>query len=375
MIGFEGAVALHQAEALIVLVNEGSRARAGRVGERTPQPLAGAGLNQQPVRIVQLGAKAILYAMVVFAGQVHRCERSETEFHVLPPREQRRPHVEDALVPRRQLQMEGAGRGLPIEQRIDCRARGARRGRLDPEFAKKRKAFLVRARFDAEAARRQAVLLFASEKPKIARAQEGDRLVVYIGIVERKMQPEAGEAEIDRRIFRRLDPAIVEQRRRIGNWRGQPVANHIDRDRAPIEEAEMKGLQPEGAAGFAEKSAILPKADVAPIVIVEFVESLGQPRRRILERRGGEFASAVDNLLETKPRRLGARDARTLRGLRENDARRACRGDGAEHLAASKYAHVAFLRDLSSRFVRRGEETGVSSGAAQKSRGAEGSVA
>ncbi len=51
----------------------------------------------------------------------------------------------------------------------------------------------------------------------------------------------------------------------------------------------MKGLQPEGAAGLAEKGAILAKADVAPIVVVEFVESLGQPRRRILERRGGEF--------------------------------------------------------------------------------------
>ena len=113
----------------------------------------------------------------------------------------------------------------------------------------------------------------------------------------------------------------------------------------------MKGLQPEGAAGLAEKGAILAKADVAPIVIVEFVESLGQPRWRILERRGGEFASAVDNLLETKTRRLGARAAQTLRGLRENDARRAGRGDGAEHLAASECAHVAFLSDLSSRFV------------------------
>ena len=52
----EVAVALQKAEAARILDVEVAEAELGRVDERPPDPLAGPGLDQEPVGIVHLGA-------------------------------------------------------------------------------------------------------------------------------------------------------------------------------------------------------------------------------------------------------------------------------------------------------------------------------
>src|SRR5208283_1377979 len=173
---------------------------------------------------------------------------------------------------RRQIKTEGSGCGLPVDEPVDGRAACPHARRLDPEFAKKGKALVLGSGLDAERSRGKPIFLLAPQKAEIARAEEGDHLVIHMRIVERIMQSESGEAEIDRQRRVRLDAPIVEERGRIGDRRGDPVPNEIDRDGTPIEKAQVKGLEAEGIAARAEHRLLRPEADFAPRVIVELVE-------------------------------------------------------------------------------------------------------
>ena len=90
-------------------------------------------------------------------------------------------------------------------------ALGLRVGRLDPEFAKEWEFLIdLGARADGQSARREAIALAATEKSVITRAEERDHLVHDMRRVQRVMQTEAREAEIDRQ--RRWDfvMAVIE---------------------------------------------------------------------------------------------------------------------------------------------------------------------
>jgi hypothetical protein len=233
--------------------------------------------------------------------------------------EQGRGNVDARLHRRHDFELERAGDRLAVEQGVNDDAVGGGVGRLDPELAEERE-FLVGAGAgaDAQSPRRKAVALAAAEEAEVARAEEGDDLVHHVGRVERVVQAEAGEAEVDGKIGRRLVAAPVEQPGRVGDRRGDAVAQHVDHHRPPIEVAEVERFEAEARAGLAEQRLVGLEADVAPGVVVEAGDALGQRRDRRVERRGGEIARAFDHVAEAESRRL----------LRESGSEHPHAGDG-----------------------------------------------
>ena len=197
-------------------------------------------------------------------------------------------------------------------------------GRLDPELAEERELLVgVRAGADAEAARRQAVALAAAEEAEVARAEKGDDLVHDVRRVERIVQAEAGEAEVDRQVGRRLVAAPVEQAGRIGDRRRNAVAQHVDHHRPAIEVTEVEQLEAEAGAGLAEQRLVGLEPDVAPSVVVKAGDSLRQRRNRRVERRGGEVARPLDDVGEAEHARRLLRESgrKKPRSRRGHDAR------------------------------------------------------
>ena len=106
----------------------------------------------------------------------------------------------------------------------------------------------------------------------------------------------------------------------------------------------MEGLYAEQTAGIIEQRVIRPEADVAPGIIVELVEGVGQTRRRVLEGRVGEFARAFDDRFEGEARRLcgwifGLGPALGESPRDEAGLRRAGRSESAEQLTACEFGH------------------------------------
>ena len=99
-----------------------------------------------------------------------------------------------------------------------------------------------------------------------------------MGRIDRKLQPEAGETEIDRQIVVDLGAAVVEEVGGVGNRRRDAVAQHVDDDWALVEMAEMEQLEPEIGALLAEQRLVRFEADVAPGVEIEVRQAVGQRR-------------------------------------------------------------------------------------------------
>ena len=109
-------VALQEPEAARVGVEEGRNARRGRIAERPPDPLAGAGMHQEAVGIVQFAAEVVVEAPIGLADEIHRGQRRKPERRRRLAREQRHIRLDHAFLARSEIEAESAGR------RIRCRA-------------------------------------------------------------------------------------------------------------------------------------------------------------------------------------------------------------------------------------------------------------
>src|SRR3984957_3374276 len=192
--------------------------------------------------------------MVVLSAEEHRGQRRHAERGDRLPREQRHARVDARLQPGKNIEAERAGSGSAVQQRVDDDVfrRGVRR--FDPEFAEERELLVdLRAGADGEATRGEAVTLPATQKTVITSAEERNHLIHYMRSVERIFQPKAGEAEVDRQRSGDLIVAVVEQIRRVGDRRGNAVAQYVDDDRPPVEMAEVEQLEPKVPAGRSEQ--------------------------------------------------------------------------------------------------------------------------
>ena len=164
---------------------------------------------------------------------------------------------------------------------------------------------------DREPARREAVALAAAEEAEIARAEERHDLVPDVRRVDRKFEAEAGESEVDRQVGGELVASVVEQIRRIGDRRRDAVAQHVDHDGTLVEVAEVEELEPEvGVELLAEQRLVRLEADVAPGVVIEIGEAVGQRRHACVIGGGGEVARALHHVLNSRtaaPRRPAER--------------------------------------------------------------------
>ena len=298
-------------------------------------------MDEQAVGIVQLVAEVVVDAVVVLAAQEHRRQRRHVERRDGFAGEQRRGDVDARLHRRHDFELERAGDRLAVEQGVNDDAVGGRVGRLDPELAEERE-FLVGARAgaDAEAARRKAVALAAAEEAEVARAEEGDDLVHHVRRVERVVEAEAGEAEGDGKIGRRLVAAPVEHPGGVGDRRRDAVAQHVDHHRPAIKVAEVEQLEAEARARLAEQRLVGLEADVAPGVVVEAGDAFRQRRDRRVERRGGEIARALDHVGHAEGRRL-------LREGRSEHPHAGHGDDAGQQRSAIQRRHetLAFRRD------------------------------
>jgi len=263
-----------------------------------------------------------------------------------------------------EVEAEGAGRRFAVEQRIDDDVLGHGVRRLDPEFAKERKLLLeTRIGVDRQSARRQAVALAAAEKAEIARAEKRDHLVPDVGRVDRKAQPKAGEAEIDRQDVVDLGPAVVEEIGGVGDRRRDAVTQDVDDHRTLVEMPEMKQFEAEIGPVLAEQRLIGFEADVAPGVEIEVRQAVGQRGNRAVERRGGKVARPLDDVWEAERRRRSSRSLRRagLGGRRRNNASARSGHEAAEQRPAGQIVHerhsgwaVRFEpRDMPARAKRR----------------------
>ena len=147
----------------------------------------------------------------------------------------------------------------------------------DPELAENRK-FLRSALpldVDRQSPGREAVELVAPEEAIVARAEEDDELVEQVRLVQRRMDAQAGEAEIDRQGLVELRPPHVVEARLVGDRRRHAAAHEVHRHGTGVEEAEVEELEPERAP-LPEERLVRLEADVAPGVVVE----LGDRRRQ-----------------------------------------------------------------------------------------------
>ncbi len=301
---------------------------------------------------MQLVAEAVAHASVVLAGQIHGGERRYADLQPGAPREQRRLHVERGLLPDQKVEAIGARRRLAVEQRVDGGVIAPGDRRLHPEFSKEGEGFLRGSGFDAEGASGEAILLVSSKEAEIAGAEEGDRLVVHIRIIDRKMQAEAREASVDRQRLFDLQSAIFEKRRRIGDRRGDAVADRVHRHRAAVEKAQMKGFESETAVDVRKERMIRLEADVAPGVVVQRIERGRQLRRHVLERRLREAARALEHVVEAEFRRWsGALAVGWERDLR------ACGRHGADHPPPCDVDHSLNRKSLGARAVTDGAQS------------------
>ena len=138
LVGAEIALALHQAEAARIVVDEGADLEVGRIVERAPDLLAAAVLDREAVGIVHLGAEIVDAAAIVGAEEIHAGERREPDLLDLHARKQRRLDVVDRGFAGPDGEAIGGRRAFAVEQRVhDDRVRALRRP-LDPEGAEVR---------------------------------------------------------------------------------------------------------------------------------------------------------------------------------------------------------------------------------------------
>src|ERR1700730_17660695 len=96
-------------------------------------------MDQEPIRVVQLGTIVVVETVIVLADEEHRGQRCETEFDIWFSQKKHNRDFDGGLDSRIKIESIGAGRRCAVEQRVDCRLIGVWLGCLDPEFAKKRK--------------------------------------------------------------------------------------------------------------------------------------------------------------------------------------------------------------------------------------------
>ncbi len=247
--------------------------------------------------------------------------------------------------------MERAGRRLAVEQGVDGDRVGVRVRRLDPEFAKVGE-FLVQplAAADREPARREAVALAAAEEAEIARAQERHDLVPDVRGVDRKFQAEARKAEVDRHVGGELVAPVVEEVRRIGDRRRDAVAQHVDHDGTLVEVAEVEEFEPEvGVELLAEQGLLGLEADVAPGVVIEIGEAVGQRRHVRVIGGGGEVARALHHVLIAERRRRAALRSVALGEGGLDHGRAGKHGCADDERAAAEFGHGGNIRQENKR--------------------------
>ena len=174
---------------------------------------------------------------------------------------------------------------------------------IHPELAEERELLVVveLAGIDRQPAGGETVFLVPSQPPEVAGADERDQLVILLGVVQRIVDAETGEAEVDRQPPGQLQRAVVEQVGRVGDRGEYALPADVHRHRPAEQVAEVEELQAEPAAPAAQQRPLGTEPDLAPPVPVHPVEHLGQLRHVGIERVCRQALGASRHVVEPEP--------------------------------------------------------------------------
>ena len=316
----ELAVALHQAEALRILVHEGRKLQRGRVVQRPPQPVVGAGQHLQPVAVVDGGAVVVGHVPVRGAEPVHRGQRRDPHVVEITPGEQRHAGADAGVFARRDRELVGAGDRRAVQQCPDRHAARVKVRLFDPVFAEDRK-LLARgaAGAEREPAARHAIDVAATQDAVIAGPLEHGQLVQDVGPVQRRAQAEPRPAHVagrlQRGIGRERDRIVGEDAGIEGQRPGRAVFNEVQFHRLGIQHAGREQVEAP-APDLAPRIGLAPEADAAIGIVAQVLEGRGQ-------RRGGLFVVGLrqrgrdrHHVVEPEGAGRGGRIGRGSRALR-----------------------------------------------------------
>src|SRR6185437_11371994 len=293
LIVVEVAIALNEAEALRIGIDEGIGLHLRWIVERPPYALALARPKRQAVAVVDFGPPILATARIVLAVPEHAGERRDPQSLDRISREKIHVHGHNGALGTFGIDPIGAGNAGAIQQRVN--GHGVRTLRLaKPEFGKARKFLRPRHRsVDGNAARRRAILVLIAGRAEITCALERKPIGVFAGAVH---HPEAGETEVRRQLFVETGPAVIEIRRRIENLARRGAIHDVDADRLLDITIEMEKADREIAGSLRPKAIFRLELDFLIEVETDRLDELGRRRRlgpvRLCRRRSRASAQS-----------------------------------------------------------------------------------
>ena len=177
----EVAVTLHQAEAPGVVVEKAVGHHLRRIVERPPDALARTRPDGQALGIMNLRPPVARLALVGLGEPEHRGERCNAKLLDVAPRKDACLDVHDHPLRPAAGEAEGTRRALAVEQRGDHQRVGLL---LEVEFGEARELLRLRGGgVDAEATRRDAILVQLARRAEIGGTEECQPVVVGVALV------------------------------------------------------------------------------------------------------------------------------------------------------------------------------------------------
>src|SRR6185503_12190771 len=142
--------------------------------------------------------------------------------------------------------------------------------------------------------------LVAADGAEVAGAEENDDLVVVVGLLDRVVEAEAGVAEVLRHLAGEVVLPVVEVARRELERLHAVRVDGAQLHDAVVVEAGVEELHLEGQLLVAPEGAIGAEADVAPLVVTELQEPVGNLPTRVLEGLRGDLLGLLGDVVQAE---------------------------------------------------------------------------
>src|SRR4051812_38113218 len=329
------ALALDEAEALRILVEEDRDLQRLGVLERAPDPLVGAVVHLHAARFVDRRAGVVDAAAVDRTEEIARAHAAEADMLESDAREKRGLDVDDRHLAGAEGHAHGAARRFRIDQRVHHERIRAGARTLDPEGPEERELLAAGLRRpQGQGPRDEAEALAAGERPEEARAlheRELDRLAARAGQGGgEQAKPGIGDVA---EIRRHVELAELEAAPFIGDPAHALVLDGEQQHRAREYPPAMQRLDHEAAALAGPDLGLRQRADADILLVIQVRERF----RQVGGHRGvgalGERAGELDNGGRLEALAFAERrpELRQGRPLRQGGRRRGRPDRGAAH--------------------------------------------
>ena len=281
LIGEEISLPLHQAESARIEILEGADLEVTGIAKRPPKAFALAVEDREPIGIVNGRAEVVDVVAVVRAIKEHAGHRRQPRPLHFDAWVDGHLDIEDCRVPWPYGESVTRRAAFAVEQSVDHQRGRAWRRPLEPEGLEEGKFLALGfSGIDRKSPGGKPVRLPFGDGSEVARAEEDADLVVIVRTVDRRVDTEAGKAEV----------GLVERRDLLAEGKvlltvfdlgGLSVRDLEDVHPVLVEEAAMEELRFERKILAAPKRTFGQEADRAVLIVVEIL----QAARQLLVRR------------------------------------------------------------------------------------------